>query len=148
MPYKNLIKESFRVGKLKETFKENIGEITDPSLNTEKVYKILQGYISKMIDKLAERNFDYYSGDRYSTFNVEEFKSNLYDKMKSKIKSRTEGDKLIFENLPKIKDERGFYDIVDYDYELDMFLSDIVKMEVEEIVNVLVGKTLRGSKSA
>lgn len=143
----NFLKEAYRISKLREKFKENVeldsSTSINPELNADKIYRVLQTYIARLTQILALRNDDYYKGDRFSTFNAEDFKNNLYSKLKEKIKSKTAEDKLVFEGLPKIKDDGGFYEIENFDGEISLFTSDIIAMEVEEIADYLIGKTLR-----
>lgn len=140
----SILKDIYKMAKLKEQFKENIElDNVNPDLNADKIYQILQLYISGLTETLARRNEDYYKGDKFSTFRVDEFKQNLLSKLKSKIKSRTADEKLIFEGLPKIKEDRGFYEVADFDFEYELFTSDVVGSSSEEIADILIGKTLR-----
>lgn len=140
----SILKDVYRNNKLKEQFKENLDlENVNPNLNADKIYKILQLFIAGLTDALARRNEDYYKGDKFSVFNIEEFKQNLIGKLKQKIKSRTADEKLIFEGLPKIKEDGGFYEVADFDFEYELFISDVISSDAQAISDVLVGKVLR-----
>lgn len=141
-----IFKECAKNVKLKEEFGDNVdGDITNPDMNAQKIYKVLQGYISQISQTLANRNAEYYMGDKFGDFDARSYMEDMYKKLKSKVKSRTENDKLLFENIPVVKDEKGYYEVTDFSGTIEFFISDITKMETEKIINVLVGKTLRGA---